>query len=72
MADMGGGLPVPAKPSFDAGDTAWMLTASTLVLLMTLPGCVWVLYCAVAAASRVAGGAQRLHALHRSITAAGS
>ncbi len=28
----------PAGPSFDTGDTAWMLTATALVLLMTIPG----------------------------------
>jgi len=27
-----------AAPAFDAGDTAWMLTASVLVLMMTIPG----------------------------------
>jgi len=36
------GLPLPALaaavPSPDSGDTAWMLTASLLVLLMSLPG----------------------------------
>jgi Amt family ammonium transporter len=28
----------PAAPAIDAGDTAWMLTASVLVLMMTIPG----------------------------------
>ncbi|GAB1580164.1 ammonium transporter [Phyllobacterium phragmitis] len=28
----------PAAPAFDTGDTAWMLTSSALVLLMTIPG----------------------------------
>ncbi len=28
----------PAKPAIDKGDTAWMLTSSALVLLMTVPG----------------------------------
>jgi hypothetical protein len=38
MADSGSS---PAAPlALDAGDTAWMLTASVLVLLMSLPGCV--------------------------------
>jgi len=27
-----------AAPTFDTGDTAWVLTASALVLMMTLPG----------------------------------
>ena len=38
-------LPLPAlataaapAPTLDSGDTAWMLTSSLLVLLMTLPG----------------------------------
>jgi hypothetical protein len=40
MADMGGGLPpTTSAPSLDSGDTAWMLAASALVLMMTLPGC---------------------------------
>ena len=26
------------KPKFDKGDTAWMMTATMLVILMTLPG----------------------------------
>ena len=29
-----------AKPELDTGDTAWMLTATALVLLMTIPGLV--------------------------------
>jgi len=28
----------PAPPKFDSGDTAWMLTSSALVLMMTIPG----------------------------------
>jgi Amt family ammonium transporter len=28
----------PAAPMFDTGDTAWMLTSSALVLMMTIPG----------------------------------
>src|SRR3990172_215080 len=28
----------PAAPTFNKGDNAWMLTASVLVLLMTIPG----------------------------------
>lgn len=28
----------PAPPKIDSGDTAWMLTSSALVLLMTAPG----------------------------------
>src|SRR5687768_15152148 len=27
----------PAAPSFDTGDTAWMLTSTLLVLMMTVP-----------------------------------
>src|SRR5262245_9590485 len=30
--------PAPAAPKIDKGDTAWMLTSSALVLLMTAPG----------------------------------
>ena len=31
--------PAPAAaPKFDTGDTAWMLTATALVLMMTIPG----------------------------------
>ena len=29
---------MPAPPTLDSGDTAWMLTSSLLVLLMSLPG----------------------------------
>jgi len=29
---------VPAAPKIDSGDTAWILTSSALVMLMTLPG----------------------------------
>ncbi|HEY3153866.1 MAG TPA: hypothetical protein VGK65_19555, partial [Candidatus Binatia bacterium] len=36
------GLPSPvppaAQPKIDKGDTAWMLTSSALVLMMTIPG----------------------------------
>ena len=28
----------PAPPKIDKGDTAWMLTSSALVLMMTIPG----------------------------------
>ncbi len=28
----------PAAPKFDTGDTAWMLTSTALVLMMTIPG----------------------------------
>src|ERR1700760_1429385 len=28
----------PAAPKIDTGDTAWMLTSSVLVLMMTIPG----------------------------------
>jgi len=27
-----------ANPKLDSGDTAWMLTATALVLMMTIPG----------------------------------
>ncbi len=30
--------PAAAPPKLDSGDTAWMLTATGLVLLMTIPG----------------------------------
>ena len=30
----------PAKPAIDTGDTAWMLTSTALVLMMTIPGLV--------------------------------
>ena len=30
--------PAPAPPKIDSGDTAWLLTSSALVLLMTAPG----------------------------------
>jgi Amt family ammonium transporter len=33
-----------AKPAFDSGDTAWMITATALVLMMTIPG-VALFYC---------------------------
>ena len=35
---------VPAAPKLDTGDTAWMLAATALVLLMTIPG-VAMFYC---------------------------
>ncbi|MBB2201422.1 ammonium transporter, partial [Gluconacetobacter tumulisoli] len=28
----------PAPPAIDTGDTAWMLTSTALVLMMTIPG----------------------------------
>src|SRR5690606_35420209 len=28
----------PAPPAIDSGDTAWMMTSTALVLLMTIPG----------------------------------
>src|SRR5512144_3073588 len=28
----------PAEPKLDTGDTAWMLTSTALVLMMTIPG----------------------------------
>ena len=28
----------PAAPKLDSGDTAWMLTSTALVLMMTIPG----------------------------------
>ena len=31
-------LATTAAPTLDSGDTAWMLTSSLLVLLMTMPG----------------------------------
>jgi Amt family ammonium transporter len=30
--------PVPAPPKIDSGDTAWMIVATALVMLMTVPG----------------------------------
>ncbi|MFI4965710.1 MAG: ammonium transporter [Caulobacterales bacterium] len=30
--------PTPSPPKIDTGDTAWMLTSSVLVLMMTIPG----------------------------------
>ena len=32
------GRPAPAAPKVDTGDTAWVLTSSALVLMMTAPG----------------------------------
>jgi len=34
----GGAAPPAAPPKIDSGDTAWMLTSTALVLLMTIPG----------------------------------
>ena len=53
MAD-GGVLSPPLK--LDTGDTAWMLTSSVLVLLMSLPGCAATLR---APAMRWRGGSSR-------------
>jgi Amt family ammonium transporter len=33
-----GAAAAPAAPTFDTGDTAWMLTSTALVLMMTIPG----------------------------------
>ena len=33
-----GAIAQTAAPKLDSGDTAWMLTATALVLLMTIPG----------------------------------
>mgnify|MGYP004707327007 CR=1 FL=1 len=37
---LGGGsaLAADAAPAIDTGDTAWMLTSTALVLMMTIPG----------------------------------
>jgi Amt family ammonium transporter len=37
-APAAGAAETPAAPKFDTGDTAWMLTSSALVLMMTIPG----------------------------------
>jgi Amt family ammonium transporter len=37
-APAAGATEAPAAPKFDTGDTAWMLTSSALVLMMTIPG----------------------------------
>ncbi len=37
-AQEGGEAAAPAAPTFDTGDTAWMLTSTALVLMMTIPG----------------------------------
>lgn len=37
-AQEGAEAAAPAGPSFDTGDTAWMLTSTALVLMMTIPG----------------------------------
>jgi len=34
----GGSPPPQPAPKIDSGDTAWMLTSSALVLMMTIPG----------------------------------
>ena len=36
--DLQASAPVAAQPKVDSGDTAWMLTSSALVLMMTAPG----------------------------------
>jgi len=38
FAAVGGALADTPAPALDSGDTAWMLTATALVLLMTIPG----------------------------------
>ena len=38
LATAGPALAEDAKPTINAGDTAWMLTSTALVLLMTIPG----------------------------------
>ncbi len=37
-AQEGAEAAAPAAPTFDTGDTAWMLTSTALVLMMTIPG----------------------------------
>ncbi|MCC6848116.1 MAG: ammonium transporter [Deltaproteobacteria bacterium] len=37
-AEEAAGAAAGAPPAFDTGDTAWMLTSSALVLMMTIPG----------------------------------
>ncbi len=37
-APTAGATEAPAAPKFDTGDTAWMLTSTALVLMMTIPG----------------------------------
>src|SRR5262245_44727801 len=36
--DQPAAAPAPAAPKIDTGDTAWMLTSTALVLMMTIPG----------------------------------
>jgi Amt family ammonium transporter len=38
VAQEGGEAAAAAAPTFDTGDTAWMLTSTALVLMMTIPG----------------------------------
>jgi len=38
FAQEGGEAAAAAAPTFDTGDTAWMLTSTALVLMMTIPG----------------------------------
>ena len=38
LLSMDTALGAEAKPKLDTGDTAWMLTSTALVLLMTIPG----------------------------------
>jgi Amt family ammonium transporter len=38
FAQEGGDAAAAAAPKFDTGDTAWMLTSTALVLMMTIPG----------------------------------
>ena len=38
LAEEQGGTNPPAPPTIDSGDTAWMIVATALVMLMTLPG----------------------------------
>src|SRR6188508_2678490 len=38
FAQEGGEAAAAAAPKFDTGDTAWMLTSTALVLMMTIPG----------------------------------
>ena len=38
LAAAGPALAQDAPPAIDTGDTAWMLTSTALVLLMTVPG----------------------------------
>src|SRR5262245_40840559 len=37
-AGAGGALAEPARPAIDAADTAWMISATALVLMMSIPG----------------------------------